>query len=426
MPTIAYLANQFPAAVEPYVMEEIQELRRRGAKVISGSVRRPIAPDESTPISVDICLEPIRFLTLLRAFFLIARSWKQTSPLIARVLLKGNETLKPRLKALLHTLLGACYAAQLQKRAVDHIHIHHGYFGSWIAMTAARLLGIPYSLTLHGSDLLLHQTYLDEKLRHCLFCLTISEYNRRYILDHFLQIDPARVIVSRLGVDVAQPACDVHANALGKRKFTILAAGRLHPVKNHSFLIHACAHLRDLGLNFECKIAGNGPELDRLAGLIRTYHLQHTVALLGHVAPREMSSLYRQADLFALTSRSEGIPLVLMEAMANQLIVLAPAITGIPELVSHQETGYLYQPGNLNDFTNQVRSILLMTEDSASVEKLLHIRHTARMKVFHDFNREKNLHRFADLFLQSISPQPRSSPNENSVLQQVQLSVQRH
>jgi colanic acid/amylovoran biosynthesis glycosyltransferase len=421
MPTVAYLANQFPVAVEPYVTDEIQELRRRGVKVVSGSVRRPNASHHPTSNSVDICLEPAQLLTLLRASLLIAKRWKSISPLIRRVLLQGSEGPKLRLKALLHTLLGACYATLLQDRAVDHIHVHHGYFGSWIAMIAARLLGIPFSLTLHGSDLLLHQTYLDEKLRHCRFCITISEYNRQYILDHFPEIDPARVIVSRLGVDVAWPAIEI--NPLTKTKFTILAAGRLHPVKNYSFLIHACSKLRNLGLDFDCRIAGDGPERDRLACLISIYQLHDTVTLLGQISPRNMNSLYCQADLFVLTSRSEGIPLVLMEAMANHLIVLAPAITGVPELVSHENTGYLYQPGNLNDFVNKVVAIHCMTQQSPCTQQLLYMRFAARTKVFQDFNRAKNFQRFADLFLQKISPRPWSSADESPVLQQVQLSV---
>jgi colanic acid/amylovoran biosynthesis glycosyltransferase len=422
MPTVAYLANQFPVAVEPYVMEEIREFRRRGVTVISGSIRRPVCSNERAGKSVDVCLEPLELTTLLRALPLITKRWKTISPLIRRVLLKGNESPKLRSKALLHTLLGACYAVLLQARKVDHIHVHHGYFGAWIAMTAARLLGITFSMTLHGSDLLLHQAYLDQKLRYCLFCITISDYNRQYILCHFPEIGPVNIIVSRLGVDVS-PTQEIRPLARAGRRFSLLTAGRLHAVKNHALLIHACARLRDLGFAFECLIAGEGPERHRLELLICEKRLQEQVTLLGHIAPREINSLYQHADLFVLTSLSEGIPLVLMEAMANGLIVLAPAITGIPELISHEKTGFLYQPQDLSDFVKKVLAIHHMTEEDGSAEKLRLIRHTARTKIVHDFDRKKNLDRFADLFLHSISTQIRSSPHENSVLQQVQLSI---
>ncbi|HEY1660167.1 MAG TPA: glycosyltransferase family 4 protein [Candidatus Sulfotelmatobacter sp.] len=423
MPTVAYLANQYPVTVEPYVANEICALRGRGLKVISGSVRRPGTSNDPANSCADICIEPFHLRTLLRAFFLIAKRWKSVSPLVTRALLSGNESLKLRLKAILHTLLGACYATLLQDREVDHIHVHHGYFGSWIAMTAASLLGVPFSMTLHGSDLLLNQAYLAEKFHHCRFCITISEYNRQYILQHFPEIAPSTIIVSRLGVDVISPTLEIRPRVPIGRKLSLLTAGRLHPVKNHAFLIYACARLRGFGLDFECRIAGEGLERNRLESLIREKQLQDQVTLLGHIAPQEMNSLYQQADLFLLTSLSEGIPLVLMEAMANALIVLAPAITGIPELISHEKTGFLYQPGNLDEFVNKVLAVHRMTVEAESSDKLRLMRHAARIKVFHDFNRQKNLDRFSDLFLQSISPKPWSSPHENSVLQQVQLSV---
>ena len=144
-------------------------------------------------------------------------------------------------------------------------------------MVAARLLGIGFSLTLHGSDLLLHGAYIDTKLKYCRSCVTISDYNRRYIFDHFPAIDPKKVIVSRLGVDTlpaAKPLRRVASNP--QNSFRLLAVGRLHAVKGHAFLLRACARLRDTGIDFQCSIAGEGPERQRLELLIRSYRLQRT------------------------------------------------------------------------------------------------------------------------------------------------------
>jgi hypothetical protein len=196
--TVAYLANQFPVAVEPYVGEEIRELRRRGVQVIAGSVRRREAGpsgNASTDLQPEIlCLQPVRVLILLRALGLVIRRWGKIADLVARVLLRGKESPKRRLKALLHTGLGAYYAVLLEGRGVKHVHVHHGYFGSWIGMVAARLLGVSFSVTLHGSDLLLKRAYLDTKLKNCRFCVTISEYNRRYILEHFPAIEASKIM----------------------------------------------------------------------------------------------------------------------------------------------------------------------------------------------------------------------------------------
>ncbi len=420
MLTVAYLANQFPASVEPYVGEEILELRRRGVRVIPGSARQSDSATGQFSSDEVLCLQPVRAMALLRALGLFVRRWNRISRLVARILLRGKEPPKVRVKALLHTCLGAYYAILLQGCGVNHIHVHHGYFGSWIGMVAARLLGVSFSLTLHGSDLLLHGTYLDTKLANCLFCVTISDFNRRYILEHFPEIDPAKIFVSRLGVDVPLTAhLAPRAEPGRQRKFTLLAVGRLHAVKGHAFLVHACARLRDSGANFECLVAGEGPERHALELLIRQNRLQGRVTLLGHVAREDIDPLYRTADVIVLTSRSEGIPLVLMEAMARGRIVLAPAITGIPELVIPGKTGFLYQPGQLEDFVQRILFLQILMRDTGHKprNRVDWIRRAACVYVRNNFSRETNLTKFGYLFHRLAAPRDWSVVHENSVLQ---------
>lgn len=210
MPVVAYLANQFPSPVEPYVFQEIAELRRRGMKVIPCSARRPEevrGNEASAPecklkswASETLYLQTLSVGLLVRGSWLCICRFRSLTDLIGRALLQGNESPAQRVRALLHTLLGACYAQRLKDRGVEHIHVHHGYFASWIAMVAARLLGIPFSMTLHGSDLLLHGAYLDVKLKNCAFCVTVSEFNRRFVLGNYAGVEPGKIIVQRLGV----------------------------------------------------------------------------------------------------------------------------------------------------------------------------------------------------------------------------------
>jgi colanic acid/amylovoran biosynthesis glycosyltransferase len=418
MITVAYLAIQFPAAVEPYVGEEIRELRRRGVTVIPGSVRKPDASARGSA-GLDsepeiLCLQPLHPLVLLRALGLGIWRWKRIAHLLKRVLLRGKESPRRRMKALLHTWLGAYYAVLLQKRGVDHIRVHHGYFASWIAMVAAQLLGIDFSLTLHGSDLLIDGAYLDTKLKDCQFCVTISDFNRRHILERFPAIDPAKIIVLRLGVDdVASAESAPKTRKSERHPLTLLAVGRLHAVKDHAFLVRACARLRDGGLDFQCLIAGEGPERRHLESLIFENQLEERVTLLGHVDRSQMGALYERADAVVLTSRSEGIPLVLMEAMIRSRLVLAPAITGIPEIVIPGKTGFLYAPGALEDFVARIffLNLLLQSEDHSAVSRLDWIRHAARLQVFQNFNRRKNLTHFGERFLQLIAGSDFASQN---------------
>jgi colanic acid/amylovoran biosynthesis glycosyltransferase len=428
MLTVAYLANQFPSTVEPYVVEEIEELRRRGVRVIAGSVRKPKEEASSAKCMPEIVLQPLQGIILLRAIWLCVRQWKRISSLLGRIVFRGSEGPMKRLKALAHTCLGACYAVLLEGLEVEHIHVHHGYFGSWIAMVAARLLGVEFSMTLHGSDLLLHGTYLDVKLENCTLCLTVSEYNLHYILQRYPTVNAEKVLVARLGVEVPErPVVPVSNPKTNNAPFTFLAVGRLHPVKDHAFLVRACAQLRDVP--FECLIAGDGPEWRNLELLIRECGLEERVTLLGHVGHEHMNSWYDRADLVVLTSRSEGIPLALMEAMARGKIVLAPAITGIPELVIAGKTGFLYEAGSLDDFVARlvfIRSLMQAPLDPhlrpyilSAATQLDRVRHAAEVQVRQNFNRSKNLESFGDLFLQRIAPQAPSIRHENLVLQQI-------
>jgi glycosyltransferase involved in cell wall biosynthesis len=191
--------------------------------------------------------------------------------------------------------------------------------------------------------------------------------------------------------------------------------GRLHRVKDNHFLIQSCAALRDRALDFICWIVGEGPERAALERQIAELRLEGRVYLIGHVRRADLTSYYRYADLVVMTSKSEGIPVVLMEAMAHEKLVLAPAITGIPELVEHQRTGFLYQPGSLPDFVNAVGWI------QANKSSLAGIQRAAAASIAASYNRQRNLSNFADQFLARI---PHSDGNyAHPLLQQVQLSV---
>ncbi len=444
MLTVAYLANEFPSAVEPYVAEEIAELRRRGVRVVGGSVWKPVADEASERRYLpEIVVWPMSGMVQLRALRLCFVRAKHILPLMWRVVFQGREALLKRLKALAHTWLGACYAVLLERSGVEHIHVHHGYLGSWIAMVAARLLGVNYSMTLHGSDLLLHAPYLDVKLAQCAFCLTVSEYNRNCILERYPKIGAEKVVVGRLGVEVLEPATEVLAEPKMNRAFTLLSVGRLHAVKDHAFLLRACARLQQSVVPFECLIAGDGPEWHNLESLIREWGLQAKVTLLGHVAHEHMNSWYDRADVVVLTSRSEGIPLVLMEAMARRKIVLAPAITGIPELVIAGRTGFLYEAGSMDDFVARllfIRSLMqagdahpssyLMPSDR-QMEPVLpdhvcpdqvllgQVRLAAQAQIRDNFNRNTRLQLFGDFFLQRVCQPAESHSHEDFVLQQI-------
>lgn len=182
MTTIAYIANEFPSPLEPYVIDEITELRRCGAQVICCSGKR-VSPNDLS-VEERAFWEETRFFQplsddeLMRAVRRLASDRRYLWPLLRPLLWERGPSPGRRLRTLGHTVMGAALAEQLALLKVEHIHAHHGYFASWMALAAARLLGIGFSFTLHGSDLLQRADLLSAKLRACQFCMTVSDFNR--------------------------------------------------------------------------------------------------------------------------------------------------------------------------------------------------------------------------------------------------------
>jgi colanic acid/amylovoran biosynthesis glycosyltransferase len=414
MTTVAYIANEFPSSLEPYVIDEITELRRRGTQVICCSGKRVSPKDLSLAERAfwkETCFfHPLSDDELVRAVRRLASDRRNLGQLLRPLLWERGVSPTRRIRALGHTVMGAALAEQLAPLKVKHIHAHHGYFASWMALAAARLLGVGFSFTLHGSDLLQRADLLSTKLRACQFCVTVSDFNRQYILHNYPSTPSEKVVVQRLGVDRVHSWPTPAAEA-DQRRFCLLSVGRLHRVKDYRFLIQACAALRDQGLDFLCWIVGEGPERPALENQIMALGLQGRVYLIGHVPRTDLPGYYRYADLVVMTSKSEGIPVVLMEAMAHEKLVLAPAITGIPELVEHQRTGFLYQPGSLPDFVSAVSWIRGQKASLAGIQR------AAAASIAASYNRQRNLRNFADQFLARI---PQSDGNyAHPLLQQV-------
>jgi glycosyltransferase involved in cell wall biosynthesis len=421
MTTIAYIANEFPSSLEPYVIDEITELRRRGTQVVCCSGKR-VSPNglslaERAVWKETHFFQPLSDEELVRAVRRLASDRESLWQLLRPLLWERGASPSRRIRAIGHTVMGAALAEQLEPLHVEHIHAHHGYFASWMALAAARLLGIGFSFTLHGSDLLQRADLLSAKLRACQFCVTVSDFNRQYIFRNYPSTPSEKVLLQRLGVDRALPGSAPAAATCEKnhRGFCLLSVGRLQRVKDYTFLIQACAALRDQGLDFLCWIVGEGPERSALERQIMALGLQGRVYLIGQVPRTDLPGYYRYADLVVMTSKSEGIPVVLMEAMAHEKLVLAPAITGIPELVEHQRTGFLYEPGSLSDFVSAVGWI------QANRASLAGIQQAAAASIAASYNRQRNLRAFAEQFMARIQ-QP-DGDHAHPLLQQVRLSI---
>lgn len=250
----------------------------------------------------------------------------------------------------------------------QHLHAHWATMPTTAALVVSQLLDIPFSFTAHAWDIFKEQAMLPAKLRAADFAVTISEYNRR----HLRQLCPAatdRIHVIRCGVNLTRfPYHHERAIADPPR---ILTVGRLVEKKGLRWLIEACAQLRSQGFDFICAIVGGGPQRSALEQLIVAHSLQDAVKLTGGLPQEELRGLWQTASLFALpctvtrNGNRDGIPVVLMEAMASGIPVVSTAVSGIPELVEDGVTGLLVPPNDASQLGQAMGRLLADPQLSA-------------------------------------------------------------
>src|ERR1035437_9548938 len=160
-------SDLFPCPLEPYVMDEITELRHRGVQVVCCSGKRVsqngLSPAERAFWKETRYFQPLSDDELVRALGRFASNRHNLWQLLRPLVWERGASPARRIRALGHTVMGARLAEHMAPLEVEHIHAHHGYFASWMALTAARLLGIGFSFTLHGSDLLQRADLLSAK-----------------------------------------------------------------------------------------------------------------------------------------------------------------------------------------------------------------------------------------------------------------------
>ena len=255
------------------------------------------------------------------------------------------------------------FARQMQEMGVDHVHSHFAWLQGIAAGIASDLLGIPYTIHSHAFDLFTRNPLnLRRELQSADHLVTISKYNRDFILRLCPQLGPADIDIIHCGVDCSR------FQPIGERPATktaqILSVGSLIEKKGHEYLIDACEILAGRGYEFECRIVGLGPLHQALSERIRGKHLEERIRLVGALDQAHVLQQYDSSDIFVLAcavARSkdqDGIPVALMEAMACGLPVISTPVSGIPELVRHEETGLLVPERDANAVAGALEQLM--------------------------------------------------------------------
>lgn len=367
MTHLAYYFSTFPALTTTFAQHQVRATEKLGLSFILAA-NRPPAPHGFHPQDEDLRqrtfyltpVQPGAYLEAnLRAWQCWPRGYAWALPLALQ--LREGSPIQP-LKNLAHLAGAAVLARHLVEHQVPHVHVHFAYGAAEVALFLKVLSGIPYSLSIHGSDVLLDNPLLEEKLRQARFIVSNCRFHVANLRRRFPSLEEQRFYVVYGGLDLnagpwAQPEPPVTDLPL-----RILHVGRLEPVKAQDLLIRALARLRDQGREFQCRIVGDGPRREELQSLIASLNLQDQVQLLGDRYADEVAGLYDWSQVLVLSSKSEGTPMVVMEAMAKARPVIAPRITALPEMVAAGKTGYLFRPGDLDDLAAKLGRLMEQPE----------------------------------------------------------------
>ncbi|MCM1984471.1 glycosyltransferase family 4 protein [Lyngbya confervoides] len=238
-------------------------------------------------------------------------------------------------------------AQEIYQRGITHLHAHFASMATSVARLAAHFAGITYSFTAHAKDIFHDDVVpqdLSRKLKDASAIITVSDYNQAY-LHHQYDVNAQGVTRIYNGMDLDELNYAFRTNRSEIPK--ILAVSRLVEKKGLSDLIAACQILRDQGRLFHCQIIGTGPLESALRSQLECLHLQDWVEILGPRPQGEVFAQMQQADLFvapyviASDGNRDGLPTVLLEAMALGTPCVATAVTGIPEIIRDRTTGLL-------------------------------------------------------------------------------------
>jgi colanic acid/amylovoran biosynthesis glycosyltransferase len=406
---LGYLVSQYPAVSHTFVLREIRALRRQGIEVCVASIRPCDRP--AAELSAEEADEARQTFSVLGAGYWHALAMQlrmlcrhplgyARGLLYAWALTRGT----PRLLAsyTFYFLEAVVAAAYFERCGVRDIHTH---FSSTVLLILARILRVRYSLTAHGSGEFVDVVgfHLAEKVAGASFVATIAQYGMSQVLN---ASDPAhwhKVVLLPLGVDIESfrpraPPTPRVALPQAARPFRLLSVGRLSAAKGYPILIEAVAELRARSRDVSLTVVGEGPLRPVLEELIVRRGLADCVRLAGACNHDRLIDYYVSSDAFVLSSFLEGLPVVLMEAMAMELPCVASWINGVPEIIEHEVDGLLVPPASAGAIALGVER--LMADPPAA--RRLGV--AARRKVMARYDVARNVERLAQEFRARLAP----------------------
>lgn len=392
---IAYLINQYPKVSHSFIRREILALERQGLSIERIALRgwQESLPDEEDRREQNITRYVLRdglrglVLPTLRAVLRAPARFLTTVRLAVRMARDSERSLFYHLIYVAEACRVLEWSARTQVR---RIHAHFGTNSTEVAMFTRTLGGPPYSFTVHGPDEFMRPMGLDDKIRRSDFVVAISSFGRSQLYLRSEHSDWGKIKVVHCGLEKSFYEPDPASPGTPRR---LICVGRLCEAKGQLVLIEAAAALAAKGVAFELVLAGDGPMRAKIESLVEKHGISERVRITGWISAADVRSEILAARALVLPSFAEGLPVVIMEAMALRRPVLSTYVAGIPELLRPGKDGWLFPAGSVKDLQQAMEDCL-----SRSHAELERLGENARARVLSRHSIDTEAAKLAELF----------------------------
>ena len=398
---IAYLVSQYPAINHTFILREIRRLRQDGFTIRVISVRPPDRPaaqmtieeQEELTYTRAILGEPLRKAAASLVATLLSNPFGFLRGLGLAVRLGRGEPGRT-LAHFVYFVEAVIAGRRMMQAGYSHFHVH---FSSTVGLLVTAVFPLTMSITFHGPDEFTDPEgfHLARKVSACAFACAISHFARSQVMRFSAPSQWSKIEISRLGVDTALYTPRPHRDS--PDVFELICVGRLAPVKAQHVLLGALAHLAREGYRVLLRLVGDGPDRSSLEARAAELGIQASVVFEGWRNQDSVRTLYTQADVFVLASFAEGIPVVLMEAMAMEIPCVATWVAGIPELIADGVQGLLVAPSDEEGLARAIARLL----DEPELRRRLG--RAGRERVLEQYDLDTNFSRLAGIFRRRLA-----------------------
>ncbi len=396
---MGYLVSQYPGISHTFILREVLILANYGIDVLPSSINAPDRPDSG--LTAEEWQEAARTFYVKRAgasgalsslLYWLLRAPARTFSTALLALRLGGTDVRKLVYQMLYFVEATLLASWLEREKLPHLHVHFATPASMAGLLACHLAQRTMSMTVHGPD----EFYdapgyrLAEKIAACSFVCCIGSYARSQLMKLSPPSHWDRFEVVPLGVDPSQFAA--RPFRVNSDPFQILCVGRLVPAKGQHILLRAVTSLAAEGRNVLLRYVGDGPDRASLQAEVARLNLGSVVRFEGSVNQDRIREFYASADVFALASFAEGIPVVLMESMAMEVPCVTTWITGIPELIRDGVDGLLVAASDEAGLADALRRL----QDDPELRQKLG--KAGRARILEAYNLPVNVERLAVVF----------------------------